>query len=102
VNLLASGGVEAINPGTVDVAGVAAAVADAGSPGVAVICGTDQRYQDEAAGVVEAAKSAGVTRVYLAGPEKAVADAEHSPDEFLNAKINVVEALSNLLTRLGA
>jgi methylmalonyl-CoA mutase len=102
VNLLASGGVEAINPGTVDVAGVAAAVADAGSPGVTVICGTDQRYQDEAAGVVEAAKSAGVTRVYLAGPEKAVADAEHSPDEFLTAKINVVEALSNLLTRLGA
>jgi methylmalonyl-CoA mutase len=101
-NLLASGGIEAVNPGTVDAAGVAAAVADAGSPTVAVICGTDKRYQDEAAAIVEAARSAGVSRVYLAGPEKAVGDAGHRPDEFLTAKTNAVEALSNLLTRLGA
>ncbi|OBF08850.1 methylmalonyl-CoA mutase small subunit [Mycobacterium sp. ACS4054] len=101
-NLLASGGIEAVNPGSVDAAGVAKAVADAGSPGVAVICGTDKRYQDEAAAVVEAARAAGVSRVCLAGPEKAVGDAEHRPDEFLTAKINAVEALSNLLSRLGA
>ena len=104
-NLLASGGIEAINPGTVDAAGVAAAVAKisaAGSPSVAVICGTDKRYQDEAADIVAAARNAGISRVYLAGPEKAMADAEHRPDEFLTAKINAVEALSNLLTRLGA
>lgn len=101
-NLLASGGIEAVNPGTVDAAGVAAAVADAGTPTVAVICGTDKRYQDEASGVVQAARAAGIDRVYLAGPEKAVADAEHQPDQFLTAKINAVEALSDLLTRLGA
>ncbi|KLO37889.1 methylmalonyl-CoA mutase [Mycobacterium nebraskense] len=101
-NLLASGGVEAVNPGTVDAAAVAKAVADAGSPSVAVICGTDKRYQDEAAEIVEAARTAGVSRVYLAGPEKAVGDAERRPDEFLTAKIDAVEALSNLLTRLGA
>lgn len=101
-NLLASGGIEAVNPGTVDAAGVAAAVAEAGTPTVAVICGTDKRYQEEASGVVEAARAAGIDRVYLAGPEKAVADAEHQPDQFLTAKINAVEALSDLLTRLGA
>jgi methylmalonyl-CoA mutase len=103
-NLLASGGIEAVNPGTVDAAGVAAAVSDAGSPTVAVICGTDSRYGTEASGVVDAARGAGISRVYLAGPEKAVADTdpEHRPDEFLTAKINAVEALSNLLTRLGA
>jgi methylmalonyl-CoA mutase len=101
-NLLASGGIEAVNPGTVDPANVAKAVADAGSPTVAVICGTDKRYQDEAASIVEAARTAGVSRVYLAGPEKAVGDGGHRPDEFLTAKINAVEALSNLLTRLGA
>ena len=101
-NLLASGGVEAINPGTVDAAGVASVVADSGSPTVAVICGTDKRYQDDAADIVAAARSAGVSRVYLAGPEKAVGEARHRPDEFLTAKINAVEALSNLLTRLGA
>lgn len=101
-NLLASGGIEAVNPGTVDAAGVAKAVKEAGSPAVAVICGTDKRYQDEASDVVQAARGAGVSRVYLAGPEKAVADAEHRPDQFLTAKINAVEALSDLLTRLGA
>ncbi|MFZ1174926.1 MAG: methylmalonyl-CoA mutase family protein, partial [Mycobacterium sp.] len=101
-NLLASGGIEAINPGPVDAAGVAAAVRDAESPTVAIICGTDKRYNGEASGVVEAARSAGVSRVYLAGPEKALGEPEHRPDEFLTAKINAVEALSNLLSRLGA
>jgi len=107
-NLLASGGIEAINPGTVDAEGVAAAVAEfskdaqEGSPKVAVICGTDTRYQDEASDIVAAARRAGVTRVYLAGPDKALGEAKHRPDEFLTAKINAVEALSNLLSRLGA
>ncbi|WAJ47313.1 methylmalonyl-CoA mutase small subunit [Mycobacterium sp. Aquia_216] len=103
-NLLASGGIEAVNPGTLDADGVAAAVSDAGSPAVAVICGTDKRYGIEVAGVVDAARNAGVSRVYLAGPEKAVADTdpEHRPDEYLTAKINAIEALSDLLTRLGA
>jgi methylmalonyl-CoA mutase len=99
-NLLASGGIEAVNPGTLGAAGVAQAVADAGSPSVVVICGTDKRYSDEASGIIEAARAAGVSRVYLAGAEKG--DAGHRPDEFLTAKIDAVEALSNLLTRLGA
>ncbi|ACC40751.1 methylmalonyl-CoA mutase small subunit, MutA [Mycobacterium marinum M] len=104
-NLLASGGIEAFNPGTVDAQGVATAVAEAGSPTVAVICGTDRRYRDEAPAVVEAARSAGISRVYLAGPPGALdeaADVASRPDEFLTAKINAVQALSDLLTRLGA
>lgn len=101
-NLLASGGIEAVNPGPVDAAGVAGAVEASGAVAAAVICGTDKRYAAEAASVVEAARKAGVSRVYLAGPEKAVADAQHRPDEFLTAKINAVQALSNLLTRSGA
>ena len=101
-NLLASGGIEAVNPGTVDADGVEKAVADAGSVIAAVVCGTDKRYGTEASAVVEAAHCAGVSHVYLAGPDKAVADAEHQPDEFLTAKINAVEALSSLLSRLGA
>jgi len=104
-NLLASGGIEAVDPGPVDADGVGKVVAEAGSPKVAVICGTDKRYQDEAADVVQAARSAGTDRVYLAGPQGAVGEADdpaRRPDEFLTAKINAVEALSNLLTRLGA
>ncbi len=101
-NLLASGGIEAINPGTVDADGVAQAVSEVGSPTVAVLCGTDKRYGEEAAAMVQAARDAGIERLYLAGPEKAIGDATHRPDEYLTAKINAVEALSNLLTRLGA
>jgi methylmalonyl-CoA mutase len=103
-NLLASGGIEAVNPGTVDADGVAKAVADAGSPSVAVICGTDSRYGTEAAPIVEAARTAGVAHICLAGPQKAVAetDPEQQPDEFLTMKINAVDSLSSLLSRLGA
>ena len=103
-NLLASGGIEAVNPGTVDADGVAKAVADAGSPTVAVICGTDGRYGTEAAAIVEAARREGISHVCLAGPHKAVAetDPKQQPDEFLTAKIDAVEALSSLLSRLGA
>jgi methylmalonyl-CoA mutase len=101
-NLLASGGIEAVNPGAIEAAGVADAVSAADAAGVVVICGTDARYGTEAAGVVEAARKAGVSRVLLAGPEKAVAEADNKPDEYLTAKIDAVDALSDLLTRLGA
>jgi methylmalonyl-CoA mutase len=103
-NLLASGGVETVNPGTVEASGVAQAVADAGGPTAVVICGTDGRYGTEAAQIVDAARAAGVTHVYLAGPEKAVADVADGskPDEHLTAKIDAIAALSTLLTRLGA
>ena len=101
-NLLASGGVETLNPGTVDAAGVAAAVADAGDVVAAVICGTDKRYGTDLSDVVDAARAAGVAHVYLAGPEKAVADVASRPDDYLTAKIDAIAALSTLLTRLGA
>ena len=101
-NLLASGGILTVNPGTVSAPGVAAAVTEAGDPSVVVICGTDSRYGEEASAVVAAARAAGVSHVYLAGPEKAVAGAEDGPDEYLTAKIDAIAALSTLLTRLGA
>ncbi len=101
-NLLAAGGIEAVNPGALGAAGIAAAVSEAGVSDVAVICGTDTRYADEASAAVEAAKAAGVTHVLLAGTEKAVAGAEHRPDGYVTAKIDAVQTLSDLLTRLGA
>jgi methylmalonyl-CoA mutase len=101
-NLLASGGVETVNPGTLDAAAVAAAVAAAGHPVAAVICGTDARYATDVPDVVEAARAAGVSHVYLAGPAKALGDAASRPDEYLTARIDAIAALSTLLTRLGA
>ena len=67
-----------------------------------MICGTDARYVAEASDVVDAAHAAGIAHVYLAGPQKAVADAANKPDEYLTAKIDAIAALSTLLTRLGA
>jgi methylmalonyl-CoA mutase len=103
VNLLASGGIEAVNPGTLDAGSVGGAVGDSGAA-VAVICGTDARYAAEVGQIVPAARAAGVEQLYLAGPEKAVGDvpADIRPDGYLTAKIDAVEALSALLTRLGA
>jgi methylmalonyl-CoA mutase len=102
-NLLACGGVEAVNPGTVEPGVVGEAVRDAGTS-VAIICGTDARYGDEVAAIVTAVRAAGVQRIYLAGPSKAVADVppEARPDDYLTAKIDAVEALSTLLDGLGA
>jgi methylmalonyl-CoA mutase len=87
-NLLASGGIEAVT--------------DSEGATVAVICGTDARYATEASAAVDAARKAGVSHVLLAGPEKAVAEADSKPDGYLTAKIDAVSALSDLLTRLGA
>lgn len=104
-NLLASGGIEAVNAGPLDATTLPAAVEGAGGQlDVAVICGTDARYASEVAGVVEAAHCAGISTVYLAGPKKAVAELDESqrPDDYLTATIDAVHALSSLLTRLGA
>jgi methylmalonyl-CoA mutase len=87
-NLLASGGIEAVTE-------------DANAK-IAVICGTDARYASEASTAVDAARTAGVSYVLLAGPEKAVAEADSKPDDYLTAKIDAVKTLSDLLTRLGA
>ena len=87
-NLLASGGIEAVT--------------EAEAATIAVICGTDARYGTEASSVVDAARKAGVSYVLLAGPEKAVAEANSKPDGYLTAKIDAVQVLSDLLTRLGA
>ena len=90
-NLLASGGIEAVSG------------ADGAHQSlVAVICGTDARYATDASPAVDAARKAGVSHVLLAGPEKAVAEADSKPDGYLTAKIDAVKALSDLLTRLGA
>jgi len=101
-NLLASGGIEAVNPGTVTATGLPTAAS--GDHAVAVVCGTDARYRTELAELVSAARAAGIVHVCLAGSERAVTEipAESRPEVFLTAKIDAVEALSSLLTRLGA
>ncbi|MGV9616052.1 methylmalonyl-CoA mutase family protein [Nocardia xishanensis] len=102
-NLLASGGIESINPGPLDVAGIASAATEADAP-IAVLCGSDARYGAEAGAAVDALRAAGVTTVLLAGSAKAVAElsGRQRPDGFLAAKIDAVAALSGLLEKVGA
>ncbi|WP_280269847.1 methylmalonyl-CoA mutase family protein [Nocardia wallacei] len=102
-NLLASGGIEAVNPGALEIAGIAAAATESAST-IAVLCGTDARYAAEAAAAVEQLRSAGVATVLLAGPEKAVAELSGTqrPDGFLTARMDAVAALSGLLEKVGA
>ncbi|MFD6676360.1 methylmalonyl-CoA mutase small subunit [Rhodococcus zopfii] len=103
VNLLAAGGIEAVNPGPLALDTIAQAVADSGAT-VAVLCGTDKRYGADAGPAVAALRAAGISTVLLAGPEKAVGDAEGEarPDGFLTAKIDAIAALTDLLNTLGA
>ncbi|KZF03877.1 MULTISPECIES: methylmalonyl-CoA mutase small subunit [unclassified Rhodococcus (in: high G+C Gram-positive bacteria)] len=102
-NLLASGGIEAVKPGPLTVEAVAGAVEASGAH-IAVVCGTDKRYVDEAATAVEALRAAGVTQVLLAGPEKIFTGVEGDsrPDGFLTAKVDAVAVLTELLDTLGA
>jgi methylmalonyl-CoA mutase len=90
-NLLASGGIEAVSQD-----------AGAGSFTVAVICGTDARYATDASAAIDAARQAGISHILLAGPEKAVAEADSKPDGYLTAKVDAVQTLADLLSRLGA
>jgi methylmalonyl-CoA mutase len=102
-NLCASGGIEAVHPGVVAPDSVGRVAGDTGLA-QAIICGTDAAYRDNVAEVVATARSVGIQQIRLAGPEGAIADvpAENRPDGYLTAKIDAVEALSTLLTRLGA
>lgn len=102
-NLLASGGIESVNPGALDIAGIDAAVKESGAT-LAVLCGTDNRYAAQAGAAVEALRAAGIATVLLAGPEKAVADTSGAqrPDGFVTARMDAVTALSGLLDKLGA
>lgn len=102
-NLLASGGIESVNPGALDLAGIGAAAAESGAR-LAVLCGADARYGAEAGAATEALRAAGMTTVLLAGPEKAVAELSGAqrPDGFVTARMDAVAALSGLLDKLGA
>ncbi len=102
-NLLASGGIEAINSGMLDLAHISDAVRDAGTT-VAVLCGSDKRYVTDGVPAVDALRVAGISTVLLAGPDKTFAEAQGAdrPDGFLTARIDAVSALSGLLDTLGA
>ncbi|MFC4372721.1 methylmalonyl-CoA mutase family protein [Nocardia halotolerans] len=102
-NVLASGGIESVNPGPLAVDAIAAAAADSGAR-IAVLCGADKRYAEQAGAAVEALRGAGIDTVLLAGPEKSVEQysGTQRPDGYLTLRIDAVAVLSQLLEKVGA
>jgi putative methylmalonyl-coA mutase, small subunit len=96
-NLLASGGIEALNPGQVT-PGTEEFTTAAKSAPIAVICGTDQEYDTTGKDAYEALRAAGVDTILLAGSP----GHEFEPDGYLNMKIDAAATLAELLTKLGA
>ena len=96
-NLLASGGVEALNPGQVT-PGTEEFTTAAKSTPIAVICGTDQEYDATGKDAYEALRAAGVDTILLAGSP----GHEFEPDGYLNMKSDAAATLAELLTKLGA
>ncbi|WJY95038.1 Methylmalonyl-CoA mutase small subunit [Corynebacterium felinum] len=96
-NLLASGGIEAVNPGQV-VPGTQEFAKAAKASSIVVICGTDQEYEESGAEALTALREAGVETVLLAGAAGSGVDA----DGYLNLKIDAADTLAQLLEKLGA
>ncbi|MCX7443744.1 methylmalonyl-CoA mutase family protein [Corynebacterium sp. P7003] len=100
-NLLASGGIEVVNPGQL-VPGTdefTEAVKDAE---IAVLCGADPEYTATGAEAVRAARAAGVGTLLVAGSPKSFAETEDTPDDYLNLTIDAAATLAGLLETLGA
>lgn len=103
-NLFAAGGIEAVSmdkvPDTLEslIAGFRAS-----GCALAVLCGSDLRYQSEADGAAKALKAAGVQRLYLAGrPGDHEAEWRHAGiDSFVHIGIDMVATLELAHAELG-
>ncbi len=104
-NLLAAGGIEvalAPSPELTSEAMAAAFRASKSGP-VAVICGSEAAYADEAVELARALKTAGATRIYLAGRtgDQAQVWAKAGIDSYLYTGMDCIAALQILHAELG-
>ncbi|MDL9935863.1 methylmalonyl-CoA mutase family protein [Gordonia sp. ABSL1-1] len=98
-NLLAAGGITAVNPGPLTADNIASAVADA-SATIAVLCGTKARYGEDGPAALAAVRAAGVGQVLLAGPDKEWPAGDDRPDGSLRVGIDAVAVLTELFDKL--
>lgn len=99
-NLLASGGIEAINPGQL-VPGTEEFTAAAKDAKIVVICGADGEYTESGCAAVKALREAGAEVILAAGQAKTF-DCADTPDDYLNMTIDAAATLADLLDTLGA
>ncbi|MFF0065976.1 methylmalonyl-CoA mutase family protein [Streptomyces sp. NPDC005279] len=103
VNLFQAGGIEAVHdPVSVDADSAAEAFVRSGAA-VACICSSDALYAEQAGPVAEALKSAGASRVYLAGRpgEQRETYERAGVDEFVVAGSDAVAVLTSVLDQIG-
>lgn len=98
-NLFQAGGITPVHdPVSVTPRSAAAAYAASGAHGMAVLCSSDALYEEQAAEVAAALRSAGATTVFLAGRP---GTAGESVDEYVFAGCDAVAVLSSVLDRMG-
>jgi len=96
-NLFAAGGIEAkLPPAPPESPAELAAAFRASGCQIAVLCGSDKRYVDEAAGAATALKQAGAVSLWLAGKHKA-----ETIDRQIFMGCDVVHELTLALAELG-
>ena len=102
-NAFATGGVQAVGDGGYADADAAAAAFTASGAPVAVICGTDDAYAEQATAYASALKAAGARMVYLAGRpgEQEAALRTAGVDAFVGIGSDVLTAMSALHELLG-
>ncbi|GGV56174.1 methylmalonyl-CoA mutase [Streptomyces longisporoflavus] len=99
-NLFRAGGIEAVHdPATVDATTAADAFKASGAT-VACLCSSDALYEEQAAEVAEALKSAGARRVFLAGRPAESAESA-AVDAYVFAGCDAVSVLSSTLDHMG-
>lgn len=100
----AAGGIDAAEAPEVpaDIAEMVAAFRASGCR-LAVLCGADKRYGEEAASAAKALKEAGVQRLYLAGRPGEYEEAWRAAgiDSFIHVGVDVVAALELAHAELG-
>ncbi|MGA7689332.1 MAG: methylmalonyl-CoA mutase family protein [Jiangellales bacterium] len=101
-NLFATGGITAVDTGTVTAEAVADAFAASGAP-LACICGSDKRYADEAVATAQALAAASPARLYLAGNPGDLRDALDAAGvaEYVVAGGDAPDLLDRALTAAG-
>lgn len=100
-NLLASAGIDAVSAEPIETVHDGAKALSANDLSIAIICGTDARYQQGGAEVVSTLRAAGAERVYAVGAEPPDDATGGRPDAYLAPGIDAVEAMNDLLDRLG-
>jgi len=102
-NLLEAGGVEVVEPGPLMTADEAVSRFKQSGAAWACLCSSDLRYADEAADVAAALRSAGATRVLLAGrpADRAAEWRAAGIDSYLYLGCNALEILSDLVDDKG-